>query len=174
MFSNDIMVAFLWFLKIIIIEEVDRQKRFKDFWHLRKTNFGGPWAWEASEGGGGLWIFSLPHDPLYTCQWPGLNQGKVIYKNKTVWLLMVLNKSFCYIWVMLFWTLRHLRFILEDKGNLWESLYFTNQASILNAQNEGFGFHNLNTTFQLLKLCDGHNYKVCLILFYKLENGMCK
>ena len=65
-------------------------------------------------------------------------------------------------------------FILEDKGNLWESLYFTNQASILNAQNEGFGFHNLNTTFQLLKLCDGHNYKVCLILFYKLENGMCK
>jgi len=42
MFSSDIMVAFLWFLKIIIIEEVERQKRVKDFWHLRKTNFGVP------------------------------------------------------------------------------------------------------------------------------------
>lgn len=87
---------------------------------------------------------------------------------------MVLNKSFSYIWVMLFWTLRQLRFILEDKGSLWESLYFVYQASILDVQNEGFGFHNLNTPFQLLKFCHGSNYKVCLILFYKLENEMCK
>lgn len=165
-------IAFLWFLKIIISKGVERQKRVKDL-AFTKNKFWGPWAWEA-EGGGGLWICSLSHDPLHTCQWPGLNQGKVIYKNKTVWLLMVLNKSFSYIWVMLFWTLRELRFILEDKGNLWASLYFVYQASILDVQNEGFGFHNLNIPFQLLKLCDRSNYKVCLILFYKLENGMCK
>lgn len=168
-----IMVAFLWFLKIIISEGVEKQKRVKDFWHLRKTNFGVPGLGRPKREEDCGFALS-PHDPLHTCQWPGLNQGKVIYKNKTVWLLMVLNKSFSYIWVMLFWTLRQLRFILEDKGNLWESLYFVYQASILDVQNEGFGFHNLNTPFQLLKLCHGSNYKVCLILFYKLENEMCK
>ena len=164
-------VAFLWFLKIITSEGVERQKRVKDFWRLPKTNFGvtGLGRTKGEEDCG----FAVsPITPFTPASGLVLNQGKVIYKNSL--LLMVLNKSFSYLWVMVFWTLRELRFILEDKGNVWASLYFVYQASILDVQNEGFGFLNLSIAFWLLKLCDRSNYKVCLILFYKLENGMCK
>lgn len=135
-------MAFLWFLKIVVSERMERRKKFKHFWLSSETNFGGAW-WEIRPRGEArpLWIYSSPPAPLL-CQ-AGLSQCKRICKDK---MSLAAGSSEQVHLLHLICAILKTDFF-KAKEIFGKVYVLCIRPQFLDWQNEGFEFHNLKLPF---------------------------